>query len=215
MRVRRMPRTQPALTTLGALHGETTMPVTLNYGTNEEAERGRQGFAPPEKSGDYKIEITGVNVTDNKNYPGCTNMQIRGKVVADANGEVCVGAVSYFFMVIPAGQEETYSKLLPDMQKARARDFITALGIDLTERDAQGKTTMQVEPESWKGRSFWGYVKVGPNTYTDKDGNEKTVMRGDVEQCLTYAQVQERAGKGTSLRDAAPASGEGEIPANA
>lgn len=191
------------------------MPVTLNYGTSEEAERGRQGFAPPERSGDYKIEITNVNVTDNKNYPGCTNIQIRGKVTTDANGEVATGAVSLFFMSIPAGKEDDYAKLMPDMQKARARDFIAALGIDLSERDAQGKTTMQVEPESWKGRSFWGYVKVAPNTYTDKEGNEKTVMRGEVEQCLTYAQVQERAGKGTSLRDAVPATGEGEIPANA
>ena len=190
------------------------MPIVLNYGTADEAEKGRQGFAPPEKSGDYKLEITGVNVTENKNYPGCSNIQIRCKAVSTPDGELATGAASLFFMSIPPGREDEYDKLQPNMQKARARDFIAALGIDLAERDASGKTSMQVEPESWKGRSFWGYVKVGQQTYM-KDGEEKTVTRGDVEQCLTLAQVKERAGQGVSLRDAAPPPNDGEIPAQA
>jgi len=206
------------------------MPYVMNYGTPEDAQKGREGsFAPPEKSGDYLMEVTNIQVTDNANYPGCTNWQISCKVLTDAAGAPCPGTARLFFMSIPPEKEVEYEKIMPNMQKMRMRDFLIGIGIDLGARDSAGKRTMTVEPDTWKGRKTWGYIKVYDDTFVVKDKvtkqpklgadgkpETKTIRKGDIENCYTYEQIKVRNGIGQSLKDATPPpSGDGEIPADA
>ena len=180
---------------------ETPSNITLNYGTAEDAAKGRStSFDPPAESGDYKWRITGVRVAPIKKAPEVLMVRINCMAFEDSRSEKTSGFGELMFFNIPAGKEDEYQKYNPNRQKFIARSLLNALGINLAARDEQGKTTATLDPAQWKGLEFYGYGRVYEDKWDQEndDGTktERKRMKCDVREVFTPAEFAERNGVG-------------------
>ena len=188
---------------------EAPASLVLNYGTPADAQAGAEsGFAPPKVTGDYKLKITKVSTFEYKEDKAVARIVIAMSAVEDAKGEKVRGYCEYMFFNIPQNLEQTYdAKLGTNRQKYKIRQLLECIGVNMAKRDAAGKTSTDVNMSSWVGKEVFGHVKVGLNKYTDKNGNQKENMKGEVVELFSATRFAERSN--ASLTDTNPLAGGG------
>ncbi len=169
------------------------MPITLNYGSAEEAAEGEKAsaFGPPPAPGDYTMRVTQVDIRESEKLGACQFVAIKARVEKNLKGERVTGFAEYGWINIPPGKEEDYAEYTPNRQKFQARTFLTAIGLDLSARGT--KTSVSIDPESWKGLEFYGTVNIVEEEYKDKkSGEQKKIKKGKIVEVFTGEKWKER-----------------------
>lgn len=167
------------------------MPISAPIGTAEDLKK--VDFPAPPKSGFYKVKITKSVYNPVKKAPDVTMIRLLTKVVTDADGEKAEGFAEWMTFIVPQGREEEFNNYGGGGRSVKQLDnlirVVLGAGDQLDNMRAQGKASINLEPERWEGVEAWAKVRVVEEEF---EGEKR--MKGRIDRWMTEEQVRKAAG---------------------